>query len=283
VSNAARSLGPTQPFLGEVFSSKPFLKWVGGKRQLLEKLRERIPAEFGTYHEPFVGGGALFFALRPAAAVLSDTNTQLIRAFRGVQQDVERVIARLQEMPISRDFFLALRKHPVDEQSDTEVAAWMIYLNKTAYNGLYRVNRRGEFNVPFGRYENPRTCDPENLRACSQALGGASLFVEDFSAVLHRAKRGDLVYFDPPYIPVSVYSNFARYTAEQFRLPDHQRLRDVALELKARGVHVLISNSVAPEVFSLYETHFKIERLRATRFVNSNPHGRGKVIETLMY
>ncbi len=262
--------------------ARPFLKWVGGKRQLLKALLRRVPSSYGTYHEPFLGGGALFFALCPLAAVLSDTNSRLIRTFKGVQQNVDAVISRLTQMPALREFFNAQRRLRIDEASDADLAAWFIYLNRTGYNGLYRVNRRGEFNVPFGRYENPRICDSENLVACSKALSGASLVNSDFEAVLDRAEPGDVVYLDPPYIPVSVHSSFTRYTPNQFRLADHLRLRDTALELKRRRIHVLLSNSAAPEVFALYEKHFRIEMLHAARSVNCDPAGRGKILEALI-
>jgi len=282
MSALGRPNQPVQETLPGVVGARPFLKWAGGKRQLLRALLPRIPSTRGTYHEPFLGGGALFFALRPQGAVLADTNSRLIRTFVGVQKHVEALVSRLIPMPVSRDFFNAQRQIPIDQASDIDVAAWFIYLNRTGYNGLYRVNRRGDFNVPFGRYENPRICDPENLRACSDALSRASLIVSDFETVLDRAAPGDVVYFDPPYIPVSVHSSFTRYTREQFRIADHRRLRDVALELKKRGVHVLLSNSAAPEVFELYGKHFKIEVIQATRFVNSDPSGRGKIAETLI-
>jgi DNA adenine methylase len=273
---------PAQETFSGLAKVRPFLKWAGGKRQLLKALLPRIPRTYGKYHEPFVGGGALFFALQSREAILGDTNARLIRTFRGVQHRTEAVISRLSQMPVSREFFNAQRLSPIDQASDTDLAAWFIYLNRTGYNGLYRVNRRGEFNVPFGRYENPKICDPENLRACSKALAGTTLVLGDFEGVLNHAEQGDLVYFDPPYIPVSINSSFTRYTAEQFRLADHRRLRDVALELKRRRVHVLLSNSVAPEVYALYEKDFRIEKLQATRFVNSDPLGRGTVTETLI-
>lgn len=273
---------PVQETLPGVVAARPFLKWAGGKRQHLRELLTRIPPITGTYHEPFVGGGALFFALRPTTAILADTNHRLIRTYIGVQKHVDDLISRLIPMPVSRDFYNAQREIPIDQASDVALATWFIYLNRTGYNGLYRVNRRGDFNVPFGRYENPRICDSENLRACSRALSRASLIVSDFETVLERAVPGDVVYFDPPYIPVSVNSSFTRYTREQFRLADHRRLRDVALELKTRGVYVLLSNSAAPEVFDLYEKHFKIDVIQATRFINSDPSGRGKISETLM-
>ena len=280
---AAPALPPVQPSLQGIVKPRPFVKWAGGKRQLLKELLKRVPGTFNTYHEPFVGGGALFFSLCPAAAILGDANLRLMRTYKAVQQQVDAVTAELRGMPASKEFFLAQRQRPIDEASDAEVAAWFIYLNRTAYNGLYRVNRRGHFNVPFGRYENPTICDEDNLRACAAVLSMASLCpAEDFESVLERAEAGDFVYFDPPYIPVSANSSFTRYTPEQFRLADHRRLRDTALELKRRGVHVLLSNSAAPDVLSLYEKGFKIEMLRASRAVNSNPDGRGKVFETLI-
>jgi DNA adenine methylase len=262
--------------------AKPFLKWVGGKRQLLGALLDRIPDGFQTYHEPFLGGGALFFALRPTSACLSDTNHRLIGAYRGVRDDVSSVITSLVNRPVSREFFETERRRQVDGLPDADVAAWLIYLNRTGYNGLYRVNRKGQFNVPFGRYTNPTTCDPETLLACSTALQKAQLSNEDFETVLTRAVAGDFVYFDPPYIPISRNSSFTRYTAGQFDLHDHRRLRDVALELKRRGVNVLISNSAAPAVFRLYESDFQIETVSAARYVNSDPLGRGKIFETLI-
>ena len=272
---------PVQANLVE-FKVRPFLKWAGGKRQLLKALLARISTNDGVYHEPFVGGGAVFFALRPREAVLSDINGRLIRTYLGVQNDVEAVISRLNQMPARREFFEAQRRLPIDSAANSDLAAWFIYLNRTGYNGLYRVNRGGGFNVPFGRYENPRICDAENLRASSEVLSAASVLAGDFEAVLNRAVPGDLVYFDPPYIPISLNSSFTRYTPEQFRIADHRRLRDVALELKKRRVRVLISNSAAPQVYALYERHFRIEILEASRSVNSDPLGRGKIAETLM-
>lgn len=263
-------------------AARPFLKWVGGKRQLLSELRRRVPSQFGTYFEPFLGGGALFFALCPPSAVLSDTNERLIRAYSGIRDGLDEVVARLRDMPFSKEFFNELRARQIDVGRDVDVSAWMIYLNKTAYNGLYRVNRRGEFNAPFGRYDNPTICAEENLRGCSQALKSARLRVEDFTAVLQRAVAGDFVYFDPPYLPVSTHSDFTRYTSLPFGFREHERLRDVALALKRRGVHVLLSNSSAPDVFRLYADHFKVETVSANRFVNSDPRKRGAVAETLI-
>jgi DNA adenine methylase len=273
---------PVQQSLNGFHRSRPFIKWVGGKRHLLPALLKRIPLEYGAYHEPFLGGGALFFALAPRSAVLSDSNARLVRTYCGVKSHVEAVIDALCDMTVSREFFEAQRAREIDGTSDPELAAWFIFLNRTGYNGLYRVNRRGGFNVPFGRYVNPRICDAENLRACAQTLTRASLDVCDFEAVLNRARTGDLVYFDPPYIPISRSADFTRYTPQQFGTADQRRLRDVALDLKRRGVHILLSNSAAPEVFALYGEHFTIEIVEAPRFVNSDASGRGKIAETLI-
>lgn len=260
----------------------PFLKWAGGKRQLLPHLLEQAPDAFGTYHEPFVGGGALFFALGPERAVLSDLNERLIRTYAAVRDDVEAVIERLAGYPHEREFFDRLRAAEIDSGSDVDVAAWLIYLNKTAYNGLYRVNRMGRFNAPFGRYENPNICDAEALRACSAALAGSQLHHEDFAAVLGRAAAGDFVYFDPPYAPLSLTANFTNYTHHGFSAHDQVRLRDVARELKARGVRVMLSNSNAEHVRALYADGFTTVEVAATRLINSRADRRGHVTELIL-
>jgi DNA adenine methylase len=265
-------------------TARPFLKWVGGKRQLLDALLAHVPPKISTYFEPFIGGGALFFALAPRHAVLSDQNERLIRAWRGIQNDVEGVIARLSTYPHNRTFFGEMRSHDIDRESDADVAAWLIYLNKTCFNGLYRVNRKNVFNVPFGRYENPTICNAEALRACSVALRGVELKHADFSMVLDLAKPGDFVYFDPPYVPLSATSSFTSYTAEGFGQKDQIRLRDVAQELKERGVNVLLSNSSAGfirEIFS--DKKFVIEEVMASRNVSSKGTTRGKITELLVY
>lgn len=262
--------------------ARPFLKWVGGKRQLLSELAMRVPARFGAYHEPFLGGGALFFHLRPARAVLADTNTRLVRAWRGVRDAPEDVVARLRTYPHDRAFFEELRAWDVDAGDDAEVAAWMIYLNRTGFNGLYRVNRRNVFNVPFGSYANPTICDADNLRAVSLALQDVRLEIEDFGGVLERAVAGDFVYFDPPYVPLSATSSFTAYTAGGFGPAEQARLRDVARELKARGVHVLLSNSSAPLVEELYEDGFERFPVGAMRAVNCKASGRGAVTELII-
>jgi DNA adenine methylase len=264
-------------------TAKPFVKWAGGKRQLLPDIIERVPDFAGRYFEPFVGGGALFFRLAPKKAVLADTNERLIRTYRGVQKDVEGVIRLLSRYPHDEAFFYDLREKDIDHaKSDTEVAAWLIYLNRTGYNGLYRVNSKNRFNVPFGRYANPTICDHETLRACSRALAGAKLEHTDFAAAVDKAREGDFVYFDPPYAPLSKTSSFASYTKDGFGPSEQERLRDVALELKRRGVHVLLSNSSAEDVRRLYGKGFRITKVLATRVVNSKASQRGAIPELLI-
>ena len=169
---AQGSLPRRGPSADRIDVARPFLKWAGGKRQLIRELCRFVPGQFGTYHEPFVGGGALFFHLKPKRAVLSDSNARLVRTYQGIQNSVDEVIALLRSYPHDKSFFLKLRALPIDDQSDAELAAWFIFLNKTGFNGLYRVNRKNIFNVPFGDNAHTRVLDEDNLRACSAALMG---------------------------------------------------------------------------------------------------------------
>jgi DNA adenine methylase len=262
--------------------ARPFLKWAGGKRQLLPQLLAAAPPRFGTYFEPFVGGGALFFALRPSRAYLADMNERLVRTYRGVRDAVEDVIQLLSSYPYESGFYYRMREIEVDRRTDAEVAAWFIYMNRACFNGLYRVNRSNRFNVSFGRYVNPRICDAEGLRSCAAALQSAELVVADFAAATRAAHRGDFVYFDPPYVPLSATSSFCSYTADGFDAHDQQRLRDAALLLKGRGVHVLLSNSSAPLVRDLYARRFQVREVTATRAVNSRADRRGAINELLI-
>jgi DNA adenine methylase len=209
-------------------------------------------------------------------------NQRLIRTYQGVRDDVERVIELLQAYPYDSAFFYEMRDKNIDARPDAEVAAWFIYLNRTGFNGLYRVNSKNRFNVPFGRYARPRICDPETLRACSRALRGAKLLNIDFEVAVKGAKRGDFVYFDPPYVPLSVTSSFTSYTSDGFDADAQVRLRDTALRLKRRGVRVLLSNSSAPFVKELYQKHFRLLEVPALRPLNSKPTKRGAVTELLI-
>ena len=260
----------------------PYLKWAGGKRSMLRHLVPHVPPSYGTYFEPFVGGGALFFALQPEKAVLSDVNRRLVRSYAAVCDDVDAVVELLKTYPYEKEFFLTMRAVRIDDRPDVEVAAWLIYLNRSCFNGLYRVNRNNVFNVPFGRYSNPTICDETNLRACSERLRGVAILHEPFETVLGRAAPGDFVYFDPPYLPLSATSSFTGYSADGFGLDDHRRLRDVARELKARGVGVLISNSAAPAARELYAEGFEIEEVLAGRAINARGDGLGRIPELII-
>ena len=263
------------------------MKWAGGKRQLLDEIRRHLPGSFNTYHEPFVGGGAVFFALsagRPAH--LSDSNKRLVRAYRGIKDSVGDVIAILrghEQERRSREAYLKMRARDIDSDTDAEVAAWFIYLNKLAFNGLYRVNSKNRFNVPYGDNENAVLCDERNLRACAEALARAELHHEDFTEVGERAQAGDLVYFDPPYFPVSSTSYFTSYTVGGFTPDDQRKLRDLAQTLKRKRVHVLLSNS--PPAAALYteDLGFSVKEVLASRAVNSKAELRGKITELLIF
>jgi DNA adenine methylase len=262
---------------------QPLLKWAGGKRQLAVTILSRLPERIDTYYEPFVGGGAVFFALaaegRFRRAVLSDRNPDLVCVYRAVQEDVEAVIEALGTMRHTESEYYRIREQK--PRSAARRAARIIYLNKTGYNGLYRVNRAGQFNVPFGRYENPRICDADNLRLVARALENVEISVDDFAASARRARPGDAVYFDPPYLPVSKTASFASYHSEPFGLREHERLAHLFGEIEERGVCAVLSNSDTPETRRLYES-FAHEFVRARRAINSNAGGRGAVSELLV-
>ena len=268
--------------------AKPFVKWVGGKRKVIPELLFSLPTTFEHYYEPFVGGGALFFHLRSLNVLqdhkitISDVNLRLIRTYRAIRDDVEGVIVRLQHHAKHhcRDYFYAVRDAEVDTyENNADVAAWFIYLNKTAFNGLYRVNKKNRFNAPMGKYKNPTICDAVNLRNCHDALQTVEILHQSFT-VTERAQAGDLVYFDPPYVPVSATASFTSYTNQGFGIGEQIQLRDVALSLRNRGVNIMISNSDHEIVRELY-TDFNIRGIQVGRAINSKATGRGKVGEVI--
>jgi len=294
---------------------RPFLKWAGGKRQLLPELRRFYPARFGAYHEPFLGSGAVFFDLvaggrlegRPA--VLTDENPDLIGCYLRIRDAVDEVMAGLERLARGHArgaaaHYLRVRDHRFNparrswreagarlEAYTPDIAAMFIYLNRTGYNGLYRVNRTGAFNVPPGRYVRPRILDTALLREVSAALGapGVRLELSAFESVLDRASSGDFVYFDPPYAPLSPTANFRSYTASGFGDADQARLQQVAVELARRGVTVLLSNSTAPSVVGLFEgdasaagVGLRALRVPARRAINTRADRRGTVEELLV-
>jgi len=264
----------------------PVVKWAGGKSRLLPELTARMPRSYKRYHEPFLGGGALFFETQPAAAVLSDANEELIGCYRAVRRHVNEVILLLAEHRArhSDAYFYEMRSRWNEKESapgDPERAAAFIYLNKTCYNGLWRVNSKGRFNVPVGRYTNPTLFDAERLQGAARLLRHAVLAAGSFERVLDEAEAGDFVYFDPPYVPVSATANFASYTKDVFGLSDQKRLAQVFRELDERGCAVMASNSDAPVVRRLY-AGFKIERVFCSRAINSNARSRGAVREVII-
>jgi len=270
---------------------RPFLKYAGGKARLLPELCKRIPAKFGRYHELFVGGGALFWHLQregllKGGAVLSDSNGRLIRAYRGIRDQIEVTIAdlTLHAKAHSKEHFYKMRAALRDEAFPPYVmAAWLIYMNKTCFNGLYRVNQNGEFNVSFGDYKDPKILDEENLRACSRALQEVEIRSGDF-AVETGVDVGDLVYFDSPYVPVSKTANFSGYTADGFTKEDQERLAERARRLKEMGAHVILTNSDAPLVRELYpEPFWKVDRIEVRGdALNTDGAKRGKVGELVI-
>jgi DNA adenine methylase len=265
----------------EPIAPRPFLKWAGGKSQLLQQYRRHFPPEFQTYYEPFLGGGAIFFHLLPRRAMLTDINPALVNVYECVRDRVEELIEALQEHQQAHglEHYYQTRSHHTG--SNLERAARLIYLNKTCFNGLYRENARGEFNVPMGKYKNPAVCQSELLRSVSQALQNVAIGVQPFDDVVNHATPHDFVYFDPPYHPISTTSSFTSYSRHSFNAADQERLRDVFVELSDRGVKVMLSNSDCPFVRELYRD-FKIHTISASRAINSNAQKRGKITEVLV-
>jgi len=262
---------------------KPFLKWVGGKRQLIPFIKPHVPDKFNRYYEPFMGGAALFFELRPEKTTLVDANLRLTRTYRGVRDSVEAVISLLKGYIYEEEFYAKMRKEDIDNRTDAAVAAWFIYLNKTCFNGLYRVNRKNQFNVPIGNYKNPTICDEDNLRLCSLALQNVDIVHGSYQLIADAVEPGDFVYLDPPYVPLNTTADFTSYTADGFTARDQLRLRDLALHLKSIGVHILLSNSDTELVRELYGNGFSLQAVPARRAVNCNAGKRGAVSELLIY
>lgn len=305
--------GPPAPPRGTAV--RPILKWAGGKRQLLPALRRFYPSVFTRYFEPFVGSGAVFLDLHNSGlldgreARLSDVNADVIGCYRMVRDKVEAVIAALEALEAghragSREHFYEVRDgrfnprrldmHALPGPADRytpDLAAMLIYLNRTGYNGLFRVNARGHFNVPVGRHGNIRICDADNLRRLAAALGrpGVTLEVRLFEEALAAAAEGDFVYLDPPYAPVSGTADFTAYTAGGFGLAQQSRLQQTVIAMAGRGARVLLSNSVAPDIRALYEDSpevreagFRARTVEARRAINSRASGRGAVLEYLI-
>ena len=266
---------------------RPIVKWAGGKSRLVPALRRHVPAKMRTYVEPFAGGAALFFALASEAprpfvrAILCDMNEELVACYRAVQSDVEAVIAALGKYKYDREVFYKTRERDTRRLGDVARAARLIYLNRTCYNGLWRVNSKGKFNVPFGRYTNPLICDTEGLRAASAALDGVEVRVGDFTSATRGLGRGDFVYFDPPYVPVSKTADFTSYAKGGFGPEEQERLVLEMRRLARAGVGTLLSNADTPGTRALYR-EFEHHTVDARRSINSDSRKRGPVRELLV-
>ncbi|MDH5721030.1 MAG: DNA adenine methylase [Spirochaetia bacterium] len=261
--------------------ARPFLKWAGGKRQLLSEIINSLPEDFNYYFEPFLGGGAVFFALGAKKNILADSNEDLINVYKVVQNNVENLIHELKKHKNEKEYYYEIRDLKPGDLSYIERASRFIFLNKTCYNGLYRVNSRGIFNVPFGSYKNPQICDNENLRASAVKLQNVEILCAQYDETVRAAKKNDFVYFDPPYEPVSASSNFVQYEKNGFTRKDQIRLHETFSMLTKNGVKCMLSNSSAPFIKKLYK-EYNIKKVQAARFINSAAEKRGKIEELLI-
>jgi DNA adenine methylase len=266
----------------ETARATPFIKWVGGKTALLPELLKHVPQKLRRYHEPFLGGGALFFAVQPKRAILCDANPELIHCYTQVRDDAAGVLDHLARHVYEQSHFTAVRALDPLALEAAERAARFIYLNKTCFNGLWRVNRAGRFNVPIGRYKDPRFCDPATLLRASNALQGAQLRRLTFDESLAMTAPGDFVYLDPPYDPVSTTASFTSYTKDAFGWDAQEKLAAACAALNRRGVRFLLSNSATPRIRELYK-QFEQRTVLAPRHINSKAESRGPVDELLVF
>ena len=272
----------------------PVVKWVGGKRQLIDEIKSRIPKTFKTYYEPFFGGGAVLFALQPKKAVINDLNDSLIKTYKVIKNNSDELIASLSLHENTSDYFYEIRNEDLypetfNLKSDVEVASRLIYLNKTCFNGLFRVNSSGHFNTPFGNYKNPNIVNEPVIRAVSKYFNDNEITIlnGDFAIACQEAKKGDFVYLDPPYDPVSDTASFTGYNAGGFGSEEQIRLRDLCVELDEKGVKFLLSNSATKFIMDLYNSKnftskITIDIVKAKRSINSNGNKRGEVDEVLV-
>ncbi|MCV6608132.1 MAG: DNA adenine methylase [Campylobacterales bacterium] len=266
--------------------AKPFIKWVGGKRQLIPEIEKRLPKKFNNYIEPFIGGGALLFYLKPFNAIINDYNPELTNVYSVVKNSLNELVEDLKTHENNPEYYYKIRSKDRNpsyiNESEVKRASRFIYLNKTGFNGLYRVNRNGEHNVPFANYENPKILDEENLNECSHYLKNVQILNGDFEkAVKENTKEGDFIYFDPPYVPINTTSSFTSYTDQGFDEDMQIRLKELCEYIDSIGGYFLLSNSDTDLVRELYK-NFKIDRVLASRSVNSDGEKRGKVYEVLV-
>jgi DNA adenine methylase len=270
-----------QKTLTSAVIAQPFLKWAGGKTQLLNDLIKRVPKDFGTYYEPFIGGGALYFAIAPQRAVIADINDDLINTYKVVRDKPEELLEALKSFKNESDFYYEVRGRDQALLSDVERAARIIYLNRTCFNGLYRVNKSGQFNVPFANYKNPNFIQTDKILKDSKVLSNTEIYHSGFEEVLTKAKKGDFIYLDPPYVPKDVYSDFKRYNKEQFHLTDHEKLADLYNKLTERGCYVMLSNSDTPFTRELYKK-WRVDTVYAKRLINKDATKRGEITEIIV-
>lgn len=271
---------------GHVNKPYPFLKWAGGKRQLITQMVNHFPKSYKKYIEPFVGGGAVFFYLLPDKAILSDNNPDLVTCYKVIKNDVKLLIKSLSKCEYDEKQYYKTRAIDRDEEtykklSDVEKAARTIYLNKTGYNGLYRVNSKGFYNVPFGLHKNPTICDEKNLIAVHIGLRNVKIIQGSFEICLNFAEKNDFIYFDPPYHPLSRTSNFTSYLKGNFGKDSQKMLYEIFKMLDDRGCKLLLSNSYSDFILDLYQD-YEIIILKARRSINSNAKKRGLIKEVLI-
>jgi DNA adenine methylase len=287
-------VGEEVPSVASVVAPRPFLKWAGGKAQAFGEFRQFIPAirQDHTYFEPFLGGGAVFFGLRPDSAVLSDFNQALVFTYQAVKDDVETLIGVLGRMPppeTDKEYYAARTRFnrlltklsTLDRGQIVTFAALFIWLNHLGYNGLYRVNKKGGFNVPYGYYRRPAIYSPEGLRAANSALKVARIMASDYEAALEGASKGDLAYLDPPYDPVSETARFTSYTSTGFDASEQERLSRVVHDLVDRGCRVVLCNSPSDRIKELYKG-YKFERIMVSRAINCVGSRRSAVEELVV-
>jgi DNA adenine methylase len=264
---------------------RPFLKWAGGKRRLLAQYENYFPQRIGRYYEPFLGGGAVFFHLYPrlTTATIADANPELINVYDCLKNQVDQVIAQLEQhrQHHSEDHYYQVRNQSKTSLTPAQRAARLIYLNRTCYNGLYRENAQGRFNVPMGRYKRPTICNEDLLRAVARSLNQVEVRLAPFQESSASAQPGDFVYFDPPYHPLSATSNFTAYSRYPFGAEQQIALRDVFADLANRGVQVMLSNSDCQFIRQLY-ADFELHTITACRSINSKAQRRGKITEVLV-
>ena len=263
----------------------PIVKWAGGKRQLLVDLKNNLPKKFNRYFEPFIGGGALFFNIQPQNAYISDINPELINLYQVIKENTYELIEDLKQHKNTEEYFYEIRNIDRNSKykkwSNVQKASRFIYMNRTCFNGLYRVNSKGEFNVPFGKYSNPRILDEINLLNCSQLFQNTEIKCSDFSEILKYVQKGDFVYFDPPYAPLNETSSFTSYTKEGFGEDMQVKLKEFCDELDHLGVYFMLSNSDTEAINKLYK-NYEIKKVFASRAINSVASKRGKISEVLV-